>query len=192
VISTINVTPLRQHNDWYFMLDSATPKMKRYGVNESDSFSDWLPNRRHRASATLWNISLTETLTMTGNSRDIGWLVSNIRAYYRDGYGLGPSMLRLGWVELCGVCRRLCWIQWDCDGCVQRLCAFILARVNSHSRSLYYAIAQPCVCRLSVPPYWGGSNFQQYFYGIRCLGHPLTSAENFTEIVTGESRRRVS
>ena len=33
-----------------------------YGVNDSDSFSDWLPNRRHRASATLWNISLTETL----------------------------------------------------------------------------------------------------------------------------------
>ena len=44
------------------MLDSATPKMKRYGVNDSDSFSDWLPDRRHRASATLWNISLTETL----------------------------------------------------------------------------------------------------------------------------------
>ena len=62
MISTINVTPLRQHNDRYFMLDSATPKMKRYGVNDSDSFSDWLPNRRHRASATLWNISLTETL----------------------------------------------------------------------------------------------------------------------------------
>ena len=61
MISTINVTPLRQHNDWYFMLDSATPKMKRYGVNDSDSFSDWLP-RRHRAPATLWNISLTETL----------------------------------------------------------------------------------------------------------------------------------
>jgi len=65
VISTINVTPLRQHNDWYFMLDNATPKMKRYGVNDSDSFSDWLPNRRHRASATLWNISLTEMLPVT-------------------------------------------------------------------------------------------------------------------------------
>jgi len=41
--------------------------MKRYRVNDSDSFSDWLPNRRHRASATLWNISLTETL-VTANS----------------------------------------------------------------------------------------------------------------------------
>jgi len=38
--SVFDVTPLRQHNDWYFMLDSATPKMKRYGVNDSDSFSD--------------------------------------------------------------------------------------------------------------------------------------------------------
>jgi len=26
----------------------------------------------------------------------------------------------------------------------------------------------------------------QYFYGIRYLGHPLTSTENFTEIVLGE------
>jgi len=49
-------------------LDSATPKMKRYGVNDSDSFSDWLPNRRHRASATLWNISLTETLPLNKKS----------------------------------------------------------------------------------------------------------------------------
>jgi len=41
--------------------------------------------------------------------------------------------------------------------------------------------------RLSVvcnvrPPYSGGSNFRQYFYGIRYLGHPT---ETFTEIVPG-------
>ena len=35
-------------------------------------------------------------------------------------------------------------------------------------------------------PYSGGCNFPQYFYGIRYLGHPLTSTENFTEIVPGE------
>jgi len=44
------------------------------------------------------------------------------------------------------------------------------------------------VARLSVvcnvrAPYSGGSNFRQYFYSIRYLGHPLTSTENFTEIV---------
>ena len=39
-------------------------------------------------------------------------------------------------------------------------------------------------------PYSGGSNFQQYFYGIRYLDHPLTSTENFTEIVPGEPLRR--
>ena len=65
-----------------------------------------------------------------------------------------------------------------------------LANVNSRSRSLY-AVARPSVlCRLSVvcnvrAPYSGGSNFRQYFYGIRYLGHPLTSTENFTEIVPG-------
>jgi len=54
------------------MLDSATPKMKRYGVNDSDSFSDWLPNRRHGASATLWNISLTETLRTRSDYDNFG------------------------------------------------------------------------------------------------------------------------
>jgi len=34
-------------------------------------------------------------------------------------------------------------------------------------------------------PYSGGSNFREYFYGIRYLGHPLTSIENFMEIVPG-------
>jgi len=28
------------------------------------------------------------------------------------------------------------------------------------------------VCNVRVP-YSGGSNFRQYFYGIRCIGHPL-------------------
>jgi len=60
-----------------------------------------------------------------------------------------------------------------------------------------YAIARPSVCRLSVvcnvrAPYSGGSNFRQYFYGIRYLGHPLTSTENFTEIVPGKPLGRGS
>jgi len=52
---------------------------------------------------------------------------------------------------------------------------------------------RPSVC-LSVvcnarAPYSGGSNFPQYFYGIWYLGHPLTSTENFMEIVLGEPLR---
>ena len=70
------------------------------------------------------------------------------------------------------------------------------ANVNSRSRSLY-AIARPPVVCLSVvcnarAPYSGGSNFPQYFYGIRYLGHPLTSTKNFTGIVPGEPLRRGS
>ena len=62
-----------------------------------------------------------------------------------------------------------------------------------NSRSLY-AVARPSVvCRLSVgnarAPYLGGSNFRQYFYGIWYPSHPLTSTENFTEIVPGEPLR---
>ena len=43
---------------------------------------------------------------------------------------------------------------------------------NSRSRSLY-AIARPSVCRLSSVTLVCRSNFRQYFYGIRYLGHPL-------------------
>jgi len=68
--------------------------------------------------------------------------------------------------------------------------AAFLANVNSRSSSLY-AVARPSVVCLSVvsnarAPYSGGCNFSQYFYGVRYLGHPLTSTENFTEIVPGE------
>jgi len=44
------------------------------------------------------------------------------------------------------------------------------------------------VCNVRAP-YSGGSNFRQYFYGIRYLGQSLTSTENFTEIVPGEPLR---
>ena len=48
------------------------------------------------------------------------------------------------------------------------------------------ALAHPSVVCNVRAPYSGGSNFLQYFYGIRYLGHPLTSTENFMEIVRGE------
>ena len=63
------------------------------------------------------------------------------------------------------------------------VCGFVpfLANVNSLSCSLY-AITRPSVVWLSVvcnvrAPYSGGSNFRQYFYGIRYTGHPLTSTD---------------
>jgi len=64
-----------------------------------------------------------------------------------------------------------------------------LANVNSLSRSLY-AIARPSVVCNVHAPYSGGSNFLHYFYGIRYLGYPLTSTENFTEIVPGNPSAR--
>ena len=35
-------------------------------------------------------------------------------------------------------------------------------------------------------PYSAGSNFRQCFFAMWYLGHPLTSTENFTEIVPGK------
>jgi len=50
---------------------------------------------------------------------------------------------------------------------------------------------RPSVCRLSVvcntrAPYSAGWNFQQCFFAVWYLGHPLTFTENFTEIVPKE------
>jgi len=53
------------------------------------------------------------------------------------------------------------------------------------------SICLSVVCNVRAP-YSGGSNFRPYFYGIRYLGHLLTSTENFTEIVAGEPLRRGS
>jgi len=75
-----------------------------------------------------------------------------------------------------------------------------LANVNSRSRSLY-AVARPSVVQLSSvcmssvvcngrAPYSAGWNFRQYFYGVRYLGHHLTSTDNYTEIVLGEPLRQ--
>ena len=49
--------------------------------------------------------------------------------------------------------------------------------VNSRSCSLY-AIDRPSVVCNVRAPYSGGSIFRrQYFYGIKYLGHPLTSTD---------------
>ena len=76
------------------------------------------------------------------------------------------------------------------------LCSIFSERELTFTFTICY---RPSVCRLSVvclsvvcnvrAPYSGGSNFRQYFYGVRYLGHPLTFTENFTEIVPGEPLR---
>ena len=63
-----------------------------------------------------------------------------------------------------------------------------------------FAVAIPSVvclsvCRLSVvcnvgAPYSGGCSFRQNFFTAVYAGHPLTSMQNFTEIVAGEPLRR--
>jgi len=65
---------------------------------------------------------------------------------------------------------------------------------NFSERELTFTFAnccRPSVCN-ARPPYSGGCKFRQFFYGIWYLGHPLTCAENFTEIVPGEPLRRGS
>jgi len=66
----------------------------------------------------------------------------------------------------------------------------VLANVIRELTFTFAIRCRPSVC-LSVvcnarARYSGGSNFRQYFYGIWYLGHPLTSTENFTEIVPWE------
>jgi len=53
-------------------------------------------------------------------------------------------------------------------------------------------LSSVCLSSVMFVIYSGGSNFPQYFYGIRYVGYPLTSTENFTEILPGEPLRRGS
>ena len=54
-----------------------------------------------------------------------------------------------------------------------------------HVRYMVSPVRLSSVCN-ACTHYSAGSNFLQYFYAIPCLGHPLISTENFTEIVPGE------
>jgi len=97
------------------------------------------------------------------------------------------SKLHLVWkYRLCQVVANMCVV---CGNCIQLSCYVMLCLFSE--RELTFAICcRPSVCRLTVvcnarAPYSGGWNFRQYFYGIRYIGHPLTSTENFTEIVPG-------
>ena len=68
----------------------------------------------------------------------------------------------------------------------------VATRQGENVRFAIYCRPSVClsvVCNVRAP-YSGGSDFRQYFYGVRYLGHPLTSTENFMEIVQGEPLRR--
>ena len=57
-----------------------------------------------------------------------------------------------------------------------------------------FAVADPSACLSSVcnvgAPYSGGWTLRQYFFTAVYLGHPLTSVQNFKEIVPREPLRR--
>ena len=55
---------------------------------------------------------------------------------------------------------------------------------------LVFAIANPSVVCNVRAPYSGGWIFRQYFFAILYVSHPLTSVQNFTEIIPEEPRRR--
>jgi len=62
-------------------------------------------------------------------------------------------------------------------------CVFVWTVFSERElRNMLSPVRLSSVCNVRAP-YSGGSNFPQYFYGVRYLGHPVTSFENFTEIV---------
>ena len=71
---------------------------------------------------------------------------------------------------------------------------YVLYVAYFHAHVRYNAVARPSVVCLSVVcnvrmPYSAGWKFRQCFYAVRYLGHPLTSVENFTEIVRAKPLR---
>jgi len=51
-----------------------------------------------------------------------------------------------------------------------------LANAICYRSSVYLSVCRRSVCNARAP-YSGGWNFRKYFYGIRYLGHPLTSTK---------------
>jgi len=74
------------------------------------------------------------------------------------------------------------------------MCVQCMVIVDFQVSAVLICYRLPSVCRLSVcnvgAPYSAGWNFRQFFFAVWYLGHPLTSTENFTEIVPGEPVRR--
>ena len=74
---------------------------------------------------------------------------------------------------------------------VARFLCSLYSNVTALRSGLCY---RKSVCRLSVcnvgAPYSGGWSFRQYFFTAVHLSQPLTSIQNFTEIVPGEPLRQ--
>jgi len=97
------------------------------------------------------------------------------------------------WSKMHVICIWSSW--WHCHPIIS--CFIKIQNGFYYMRS---PVRLSSVCRLSVvclsvvcnvrAPYLGGSNFCQYFYGIRYLGHSLTSTKNFTDIIPREPFRR--
>ena len=76
--------------------------------------------------------------------------------------------------------------------CAHKLISLLTAAVfSANFRYMLSPVRLPVVCNAHAP-YSGGCNFREYFYGIWYPGHPLTSMENFTEIIPVEPLRRWS
>ena len=148
------------------------------------------------------------------------WMKNNsYRTFKKNNFG---SIVSLAQVKLASsdLVYRLSRGVLSCDR-LPRLCRAVCSTSSDlliifSERELTFTFAICCrpsvcrlssvVCRLSVclsvvclsvvcnvrAPYSGGSTFRQYFYGIWYPSHPLTSTENFMEIVPGEPLRRGS
>ena len=106
---------------------------------------------------------------------------------------LSPVLFRHHLLPLHARAKLDMYAIWDIQATAAQNTAIDNSLLIISERELTFTFAicyRPSVCRLSVvcnvrAPYSGGSNFREYFYCIRYLGHSLTFAENFTEIAQG-------
>ena len=126
------------------------------------------------------------------------------------GYRTKPAhTYRQSVLPQCSLCEhpgRRTWYSWELCA---RLCAYNVSQkvahqlmattLTKHNRFLperdYVTFGSLLSqFRLSVrnvgTPYSGGWSFRQYFFTAVYAGHPLTSVQNFTEVVPGEPLRR--
>ena len=103
------------------------------------------------------------------------------------------------WLFVCFCVVWLCFgvadvcIQFSNLDCGDRFMFF--TRTSLRYVRIFAVVIPSVVCRLSIvcnvgAPYSRGWTFRQNFFTAVYAGHPLTSVQNFTEIVPGEPLRR--
>ena len=167
-----------------------------YWCNEHYEAASWTCRPRQQASsgictercksARLWNYTSERSAIFTVLFTQ--WLSAIVS--YQACEVVGHEVIMQN--NSAGMCEDFIAREWAIPGAwmTDRLItSFLPERHYVTFGSLLSQFRLSVVCNVGAP-YSGGWSFRQYFFTAVYAGHPLTSVQNFPEIVLGEPLRR--